>query len=412
VSDARAQAAARYNVRPLLPGPEDALREAALSLGIAAHELTSLARHGATEALAVDGLRPDVTRVLERTVREGDGHVLSNVNGDRVLILAPLVTVGELPGRLQGWSDSAGELGLAIGDVLVARAATPAPVLARERRLDFGRRTLVMGVVNVTPDSFSGDGVGNDPERAVALAASMHAAGADIIDVGGESTRPGFTPLSAAEEIERVLPVLREIVARVDVAVSIDSRKADVVAAAIDAGAHIVNDIWGFRGDGDMARLVAGHPDVAAVLMHNKGDTEYTDLAREVSASLRESLRIADAAGVDPRRLIVDPGFGFGKTPAQNLELLRRLGQLRALGRPILAGLSRKSTIGLLTDDAPPQDRLEGSLVLAALAVREGAHIVRVHDVAQTVRAMRVVDAVVRGTPASLRDMPRPGATG
>jgi dihydropteroate synthase len=240
----------------------------------------------------------------------------------------------------------------------------------------------------------------------------MAAAGADIVDVGGESTRPGFTEVPVDQEMSRVLPVIREILARVDVAVSIDSRKAAVARAAIEAGAHIVNDIWGFQGDSEMVRVVAEHPDVSAILMHNKRDTEYVDLVREVTASLRTSIGIAVDAGIDAERLIVDPGFGFGKTPAQNLELLRRLGQLRGLGRPILAGLSRKSTIGLLTDDAPAGARLEGSLVMAALAVREGAHIVRVHDVAETVRAMRVVDAVVRGTPPSVRDAPRPGATG
>lgn len=405
-------AAARYNVRPLLPGPEDALREAALALGIPAHELTTLARHGAVEALAVDGLRPDQTRVLERVVREGGGHVLSSVNGDRALILAPLITAGELPGRLQGWSETAGELGVAIGDVLVARAAIPPLTFPRGRRLSLGTHTLTMGVINVTPDSFSGDGVGDDVERAVTLASEMAAAGADIVDVGGESTRPGFTEVPVDQEMSRVLPVIREILGRVDVAVSIDSRKAAVARAAIEAGAHIVNDIWGFQGDSEMVRVVADHPDVSAILMHNRRDTDYVDLVREVTASLRTSISIAIDAGIDAERLIVDPGFGFGKTPAQNLELLRRLGQLRGLGRPILAGLSRKSTIGLLTDDAPAGARLEGSLVMAALAVREGAHIVRVHDVAETVRAMRVVDAVVRGTPPSLRDAPRPGATG
>ena len=407
-----ARAAARYNVRPLLPGPEDGLRETALSLGIAAHQLAALARHGAVEALAVEGLRPDQTRVLERAVRDGGGDVLSNRDGDRVLILAPLVTVAELPGRLHSWSETAGELGSAISAVLVSRAASPPPLFARGRRLDVDRRTLVMGVVNVTPDSFSGDGVGDDAGRAVALAAEMVAAGAAIIDVGGESTRPGFAALSVDEESARVVPVVRGIVAQLDVAVSIDTRKAPVARAALDEGAHIVNDIWGLRDEPEMARVVAGRDGPAVVLMHNRRGTDYTDLTRDVAATLRESVAIAIAAGIATERLVVDPGFGFGKTPAQNLELLRRLGQLRALGRPILVGLSRKSTIGLLTDGAQPKDRLEGSLALASLAVREGAHIVRAHDVSQTVRAMRVVDAVVRGTPESLRDMPRPGVTG
>ena len=402
----------RYNVRPLLPGPEDAVRDAALSLGIAAHQLPLLARHGAVEVLAAEGLRPDQTRVLERAVREGGGEVLSNADGDRVLILAPLLTAGELPGFLQGWSETAGELGQAIGEVLVARSATPPALLLRGRRLDFSKRTLVMGVVNATPDSFSGDGVGDDAGRAVALARSMVEAGADIIDVGGESTRPGFTPVSLDEELKRTVPVVRDVAATLDVAVSIDTRKPAVARAALDAGAHIVNDVWGLQGDPEMAGVIAQHSHAGVIAMHNNRTTEYTDLARDVCAWLRDSLRIAQENGIDAERVIVDPGFGFGKTPAQNLEMLRRLGQLRGLGRPILAGLSRKSTIGLLTDGAQADDRLEGSLVLAALAVREGAHIVRVHDVKPTARALRVVDAVVRGTPEAVRDAPRPGPTG
>jgi dihydropteroate synthase len=407
-----AERAARYNVRPLLPGPEEALRDAALGLGIAPRELTALARHGAVEALAVEGMRPDQTRVLERAVREEGGQVLSTADGDRALVLAPLLTAGELPGRLEGWSDSAGEVGQAIGEVLLARAAAPAPVLARGHRLDFGRRTLVMGVLNVTPDSFSGDGVGDDPARAVALGEAMAAAGADIIDVGGESTRPGFAPVTADAEMGRVVGVIRTLAARLGTAISVDTRKAAVARAALDAGAHLVNDIWGLRGDPAMVRVLVDHPDAAAILMHNQEHTEYGDLTRDVCATLRQSLAIAADAGVDGARLIVDPGFGFGKTPAQNLELLRRLGQLRGLGRPILVGLSRKSTIGLLTGDMAHEDRLEGSLVLAALAVREGAHVVRVHDVPQTVRAIRVADAVVRGTPESVQQAPRPGPTG
>jgi dihydropteroate synthase len=402
----------RYNVRPLLPGPEDALREAALGLGVGASGLPALARYAAVEALALEGLRPDQTRVLERAVAEGGGVVLSNPDGDRVLVLAPLVTVAGLPGRLESWSETAGELGRAIGDVLLVRAAIPPPLHARGRVLRFDARTLVMGVVNVTPDSFSGDGVGDDTMRAVALAAEMASMGADIVDVGGESTRPGFTPVPEEVERARVVPVVRGIIAGVDVAVSVDTRKATVARAALDAGAHIVNDIWGLRRGPHMARVVAEHPDAALVVMHNKHEPVYEDLAREVCATLRESVAIAEAAGIDATRLIVDPGFGFGKTPAQNLDLLRRLGQLRGLGRPILAGLSRKSTIGILTDGAAPPDRLEGSLALAALAVREGAHVVRVHDVRETLRALRAVDAVVRGTPDHVLQAARPGATG
>jgi len=338
--------------------------------------------------------------------------VLASIRGGRALILAPLVSAAELPGRLESRGDHAAEVGRAIGEVLMVRAVPPPPVEARSRRLSLAERTLVMGIVNVTPDSFSGDGVGGDVGAAVALALAMVGDGADIIDIGGESTRPNSTPVSVDDEIARVVPVLRALAERTTVPLSIDTRKAHVAAAAIDAGAAIVNDVWGFRGDPEMSSVVSSHPDVAVILMHNKSEPVYADLLEEISASLRRSIHIAVDAGIDPERIIVDPGFGFAKTPAHNLELVRRLGELRGLGRAILIGVSRKSTIGVLTDHAPPEQRLDGSLALTALAVANGAHIVRTHDVASTVRALRVTDAVVRGTPAHVRDLPPPGPTG
>lgn len=209
-----------------------------------------------------------------------------------------------------------------------------------------------------------------------------------------------------------MLPVVAGLRARVPVPLSIDTRKAAVAAAAIESGAVIVNDVWGLRGDPDMAGVVATHPDAALVAMHNQHGVEYTDLMEAVTAALRESLAIAAEAGIAAERVVVDPGFGFGKTPAQNLELMRRLGELRSLGRPVLVGPSRKSTIGLLGSGAEPDQRLEGSLALATLAVAAGASIVRVHDVAATAAALRVADAVVRGTPEHIGALPAPGPTG
>lgn len=411
---ASARVAARYSVRPLLPGPEDALRDAVLRLGLPAERLTALARSGAVEALAVRGLSSDQTRVIERLVAEGGGEVLTNVDGDRAVLLMPLMTAGSLPAQLDAWSDHAGELGAAIGTALTARGTNPAPVELPGTRLMFGARTLVMGIVNVTPDSFSGDGVGNDVAAAVARAHSLAAEGADIVDIGGESTRPSAQRQTVPEDIEldRVLPVIRELSGTLPVPISIDTRKASVAAAALDAGAVIVNDIWGLRGDPDMARVVAGHPGVAVVVMHNQHGTDYGDLLEDVCLGLRQSLAAAEEAGISADRIIVDPGFGFAKTPAHNIELIRRLGELLGLGRAVLVGPSRKSTIGLLTDGAGQSLRLEGSLAFATLAVRAGAHMVRVHDVAETIRALRVADAVVRGTPAALRDHPIPGPTG
>jgi len=270
---------------------------------------------------------------------------------------------------------------------------------------------MVMGIVNVTPDSFSGDGLAHDPKRAMAQAVAMVDAGAEIVDVGGESTRPHSQPISIDEELERILPVVEKLTAQLDVPVSIDTRKAAVAQAAVRAGASIVNDIWGLRGDPAMVRVVAEN-DVALVAMHNQHDTVYDDVVGDVYSSLEETLRIARTHGIDEQRIIVDPGIGFGKTPAQNLEVLRNVGALLSLGHPILVGPSRKSTIGLLLDGEPPQRRLEGSLALAVLAAAAGADIVRVHDVAQTVRALRVTDAVIRGTPLHLQHLAAPGPTG
>ncbi len=412
---ASAGIAARYSVRPLLPGPEDALRDEVLRLGVAAEKLSVLARKGAVEALALRGLSFDQTRVIERLVAEGGGEAITNSDGDRAVLLMPLMTAGALPAQLAAWSDHAGEVGVAIGAALAARGAAPAPLeLAGGGRLVFGARTLVMGILNVTPDSFSGDGVGDDVDAAVARALALAEEGADVIDIGGESTRPSAQrqPVSAEVELARVMPVITGLVGRLQVPISIDTRKASVAAAALDAGAVIVNDVWGLRGDRDMAGVVAAHPGTGVVVMHNQHGTEYADLLEDVCLGLRQSLATAESAGIALDRVIVDPGFGFAKTPAHNLELIRRLGELLGLGRALLVGPSRKSTIGLLTDGADQSGRLEGSLAFATLAVRGGAHIVRVHDVAETVRALRVADAVVRGTPESLRGLPIPGPTG
>jgi dihydropteroate synthase len=288
----------------------------------------------------------------------------------------------------------------------------PPPLNARGHLLEFGRRTLVMGIVNVTPDSFSGDGVGSDVDAAVERALGLVEAGADVIDIGGESTRPNSTPISAAEEQERVLPVLAALSSRTGVALSIDTRKAAVAAAAIEAGAAMVNDVWGLQGDPEMAPVIAARDDIGVVVMHNQHGVDYSDLMADITGWLRQSLVVAIAAGIAAERVVIDPGFGFGKTPAQNLELTRRIGELRGIGRPILAGPSRKSTIGFLTGGLPPDRRVEGSIALATLAVGAGAHIVRVHDVSETVLALKVADAVVRGTPEHIVSLPAPGPTG
>jgi dihydropteroate synthase len=406
------RAAARYNVRLLLPGTADALRDEVLQLGVDSHQFSVLASHAAMEAIAVDNVVADQVAALHDAVDQGGGALLTDSQRTRAIVVAPLLTAAALNGRLAEMGAAAAELGAAIANALVARGSPPVAVRAGRHRLEFGTRTLIMGVVNTTPDSFSGDGVFDDVAHAVAQAEAMAAAGADIIDVGGESTRPNSAAVPVEEELRRVLPAIGAIAARVAVPVSIDTRKARVAVAALDAGAVIVNDVWGLRGDPDMAPVVAGHPECAVVCMHNQDGTEYSNLLGDVCRGLRESVAVAWESGIAAERLIVDPGFGFAKSPAHNLELVRRLNELRVLGRPVMVGLSRKSTIGVLTGGAPPDERLEGGLALEAFAIRGGADIIRTHDVAATVRAARVADAVVRGTPEAVQSLPPPGRTG
>lgn len=265
----------------------------------------------------------------------------------------------------------------------------------RGLKLPLGQKTLVMGILNVTPDSFSDGGSYREIASAVNRAKQMVAEGADIIDLGGESTRPGHVAVEVAEEQARVLPVLKELLQELSVPVSIDTTKAAVAHAALEAGAHIINDQWGLRSDPALAGLVAEY-DVPVVLMHNQHGTGYRDLLDDIIGYFRESIHLALAVGVAEDKLIVDPGFGFGKTVSQNLELLRRLGELCCLGLPILVGTSRKSTIGKVLN-LPVQERLEGTAATVAVSIMQGADLVRVHDVKEMARVARMTDAIVRG---------------
>lgn len=277
----------------------------------------------------------------------------------------------------------------------------------------FGARTYVMGVLNLTPDSFSGDGIlqGAHPlEAALAQARRFVAAGADILDVGGESTRPGAQPVSAQEEQERVVPVIAALAAELDVLLSVDTSKAAVAEAALQAGAHWVNDVWALRADPDMAAVAARHS-APLVLMHNRlkpnsaelqerlggryVGVHYDDLIGEIRQELLESVALAEAAGIPGEQIILDPGVGFGKTVEQNLTLINRLDEICALGYPVLLGPSRKSFIGY-TLDLPPDQRVEGTAAAVAVGIARGADIIRVHDVEIMARVARMTDAIVR----------------
>jgi dihydropteroate synthase len=258
---------------------------------------------------------------------------------------------------------------------------------------DWGARTYVMGIVNVSPESFSGDGLSTVSE-AVARAQQMAAAGADIIDVGGQSTRPGFAELSIDEELRRVLPMIEAVSNAVALPVSIDAYRAPVVEAALDAGAVLINDIWGFRYDEGVAALAAKRG-VPAVVMHNQRGREFLDVIGDIRRGLEASVAIGRKAGLAPEQLIVDPGFGFGWTVPQQLEMLRRLGELQSLGLPLLVGTSRKSTIGAILE-VPEGERTWGTAATVAVSIVNGADVIRVHDVAEMVQVARMTDAIVR----------------
>ncbi len=280
----------------------------------------------------------------------------------------------------------------------------------------WGEKTYLMGILNVTPDSFSGDGLFSDGEpravvtRALAQAESFVANGADLLDIGGESTRPGAAPLSVEEECRRVLPVVEAVARRFSAPISIDTYKAEVARRALEAGASLVNDVWSLRMDPDLAGVVA-ESGVPVILMHNRSRTadaalserlggryvgvEYDDLLADVATGLGESVHRAVDAGIPEHRILLDPGIGFGKTVEQNLELLDRLAELRALGRPLLVGPSRKSFIGYALN-VPPEERIWGTAAVVALCVARGADIVRVHDVQEMGQVSRMADAIVR----------------
>jgi dihydropteroate synthase len=286
------------------------------------------------------------------------------------------------------------------GDPATGDEPSMRPLVVRGLEMRFGSRTYVMGILNATPDSFSGDGLLRtgelDVAAAVALARTMVSDGADIIDVGGESTRPGHAPVGAVEEQARVVGLIVALRAALpDVPISVDTTKPAVARVALEAGADILNDVAAVTGGGALVEVAAAHA-APLILMHGRAHPDYADVVSEVMADLEHALQRAEAAGCARELLIVDPGIGFGKTAAQNLVVLRGLGTLQGLGRPVLLGTSRKSTIGRVLG-VPPDERLEGTLATTALGIAAGVDIVRVHDVAANVRVARMSDAIVRG---------------
>ncbi len=314
---------------------------------------------------------------------EGDGDLLTVTAGPAAL----RALAGELTSRA---------LRSELGRVAAAMEGPPRALRLGGRSWRFGARTYILGVVNVTPDSFSGDGVGDSVEAALARGRQLVAEGADALDVGGESSRPGHQPVPVEEELRRVRPAVAALAGELGVPVFVDTWKSEVAAAALGVGASAVNDIWGLRRDPRMAGVAAA-AGAAVICMHNQEGVRYADLEGELSASLQESVELAARAGIRRSQVVLDPGIGFGKTPAQSLSALRLLPLLKLLGCPLLVGTSRKSLVGWLLGDRPVGERLLGTAATVAWAASAGADIVRVHDVAEIRDVLRVVDRLQRG---------------
>ncbi len=421
----------------------DALRAELEKLGVATFAQPDHLAKGLFRAVQVKNISPLLAQFLyQELMLEGGDAVIaagareSNAKGpeppplDRrmegsaeVLLLGTEYQLRHLAIRLRTQAEGPGvtssELGLFADDIERALAVFNSEkrgrLLVRDAQFVWGTRTYIMGILNLTPDSFSGDGilVGASQdwmERAVAQAEEMIASGADILDVGGESTRPGSQPTSAEEEYRRIVPLIKLLRSRINTPISVDTYKAEIARASLDAGADIVNDIWGLRMDPEMKRVVADRG-VPIVIMHNRSrpkdaaqserlggryvGVEYADLVGDVIRELRAQVDLGREAGIQDNQSIVDPGIGFGKTVEQNLELVDRLDELAVLGYPILLGPSRKGFIGY-TLNLPADERVEGTAAAVAVGIVRGADVVRVHDVKQMTRVARMTDAVVR----------------
>lgn len=263
------------------------------------------------------------------------------------------------------------------------------------RDFDIEHMTYIMGILNMTPDSFSDGGKFNQMDAALFHVEEMIKEGASIIDVGGESTRPGYTRISDEEEIQRVTPIIKEIKKRFDIPISIDTYKSKVAVAAVESGADLINDIWGLKADSEMARVVADFG-VACCLMHNRVITDYSDFMEDMLKDLKESITLAKKAGISDDKIILDPGVGFAKSYEQNLIAIQQVGRLKELGYPVLLGTSRKSVVGL-TLDTDKKERVEGTLVTSVFGVQQGCAFLRVHDVKENLRAVNMTRAIMQG---------------
>ncbi|MDO8586924.1 MAG: dihydropteroate synthase [Armatimonadota bacterium] len=405
-----------HNARTLAIRDAEDIAEEMRRVGAEAEGIARMLPKAQHYLVKLEGIRTAVAHILKESLLSAGGDAVVSrdvITGktertDALLIgsakhFASLIAA--LRAQKFGAPDLAAEIETALSHFDSSPSSLPADVKASPRLRSMfetmTRRTLVMGILNVTPDSFSDGGLFLDRDAAAATAVGMIKEGADIIDVGGESSRPGAEPVAAEEELGRVLPVIERLRESTDVVISVDTCKSSVARAALAAGADIVNDISGMSFDPEM-RAVVAEARAAAILMHMKGTPRdmqenplYSDLLSEVTSELLRRVEDAVAAGVDERLILIDPGFGFGKTVEHNLVLLRRLREFKSLGRPIVIGTSRKSTIGKVLGGLPAEERLEGTAATVAISIMNGANVVRVHDVKEMARAARVTDAVL-----------------
>jgi len=355
--------------------------------------------------LKVEGIEPRTANLLKQEMLSLGGDVAVDGRGldcsasqTDALLMGTQKHFEKLIPKLEQYPNL-DSLGQSIKETLKNISKTQYSIQCRKRTLILGKRTLLMGILNVTPDSFSDSGLFFDKGNAVSHGLKMVEEGTDIIDIGGESTRPGSKPIELEEELRRVIPVIESIAQEADVPISIDTYKSTVAQRAIEAGAEIINDISGLHFDPDLAK-VAAKGNIPLILMHIRGTPEtmqknvhYDSLFSEILQYLKDSIQRAETAGLDPGQIIIDPGIGFGKTLEDNLLILKNLHEFRILGKPILLGTSRKSFIGKILN-AEAKDRLEGTLSSMTIGVLNGAHIIRSHDVLQAKKALAVADAI------------------
>lgn len=383
----------------------DSVQEAKMALAQIGSDpggIAHMAGKGLGRAIKLEQVPLRVAHILKQEMLSVGGDaavhrdvITNNVAATDVMLLGTVRQLEHLASKVLAQPFGLKKVGQTLKQLLKTLEPAKTRILdCRGKELELGKRTLVMGILNVTPDSFSDGGSYIGLEAAVAQAERMVEEGADILDIGGESTRPNHAEVSAEEEWRRLEPVLRMLLEKIPVPVSVDTYKAEVAAKALAAGAHLINDVWGLQKDENMAKVV-GEYKAPVIVMHNQKGTDYHHLMGDIFSFLEKSIELAEAQGLFGDQIIVDPGIGFGKTTRQNLEVMARLAEFKALGHPVLLGASRKSTIGN-TLNLPVDERLEGTLATSVLGVAAQVDIIRVHDVQANVRAIKMADAVVR----------------